>query len=168
MENATNVKLRKIRKSDLPYFLKWWKDKELIRLTSGIYEKSDAVLKKYFFDMITSKKSRHFVICLNKKIIGNISLSHRNKTTFEIYIVIGEKEYWGQGFGTAAIKKTLDIAFIKLGYNRAYLEVGPDNKRAIGAYEDCGFIKIGLKKYPNNKFQPIVLKMTLSKKDFLG
>ncbi|MFH1564651.1 MAG: hypothetical protein ABIC82_02250 [bacterium] len=31
-----NIKLRKIKKSDLRYFLKWWKDKHLIKLTSGL------------------------------------------------------------------------------------------------------------------------------------
>ena len=34
-----DIKLRKIKKTDLHLFLKWWKDKELIKLTSGRYEK---------------------------------------------------------------------------------------------------------------------------------
>jgi len=161
------IKLRKINKSDLPYFIKWWKDKELVALTSGIYEKSDEVLKGYFFDMLSSKKDHYYMIQEESgKIIGNISLTHKDKNVFEIHIVIGEKEYWGRGLGTASIKEALNVAFNKLGYNKAYLEVRPDNKRAINAYADCGFIKAGLKKYPDNKFQPVVLKMTLAKKDF--
>ena len=45
------IKLRKIKKSDLGYFLKWWKDRDLINLTSGFYEKSNEVLANYFLDI---------------------------------------------------------------------------------------------------------------------
>jgi len=161
-----NIQLRKIKKSDLSYFLKWWKDRKLIKMTSGIYEKNDDILKGYFLKMLNSAKNHNYLILLDKKPIGNISLTHKNKFTFEIHLVIGEKEYRGKGFGTSATKEALKIAFNKLGYERAYLEVRPENKRAINLYKDCGFADAGLKRYPNNKFQPIVLKMTLIKKDF--
>lgn len=136
-------------------------------MTSGIYEKNDDILKGYFLKMLNSSKNHHYLILSDKKPIGNISLTHKNKSTFEIHIVIGEKEYWGRGFGTLATKEALKIAFNKLKYEKAYLEVRPDNKRAINLYKDCGFAEAGLKKYPNNKFQPVVLKMTLLKKDLL-
>ena len=55
------------------------------------------------------------------------------------------------------------IAFEKLAYTKACLEVRPDNFRAIKAYESCGFLKRGLKKYPKNKYQPVTLKMVLNK-----
>lgn len=162
-----NIQLRKIKKSDWPYFLKWWKDKELIRLTSGIYEKNNDILRGYFLSMLDSKKDNHYVIIFDKKIIGNISKTHKDKNTFETHIIIGEKEYRGKGIGALTINKSLKIAFNKLGYKKAYLEVRPDNERAIIAYKDCGFKSDGLKKYPDNKYQPVVLKMSLTKKEFL-
>lgn len=165
--NTQSISLRKIKKVDLPFFLKWWKDKELISLTSGIYEKSDAVLAGYFFNMINTGPDKHYLIILNnKKPIGSVSLSRKNKKTFEGHIVIGEKKYWGKGFGRQAIRLSLRIAFNKLGYQQAYLEVRPDNKRAIKTYKSLGFEEQGLKKYPKNKFQPVVLKMILNKIDF--
>jgi len=162
-----NIQLRKIKKSDWPYFLKWWKDKELISLTSGIYEKDDNILKGYFLNMLGSKKDNHYIIIFNKTIIGNISMTHKNRNTFETHIVIGEKKYRGKGIGAFTINKSLKIAFGRLGYKKAYLEVRPDNERAIIAYKDCGFKADGLKKYPTNKYQPVVLKMSQTKKDFL-
>jgi len=162
----SKIQLRKIKKSDWPYFLKWWKDKKLIELTSGIYKEDDDILKGYFLNMVNSAKNHYFLILSNKKPVGNISLSHKNKSTFEMHTVIGEKQCWGRRFGILATKKALKIAFNKLGYERAYLEVRPDNKRAINLYKDCGFTKAGLKRYPNSKFQPVVLKMTLLKKDY--
>lgn len=167
METAKNIKLRKIKKTDLPYFLKWWRDKELIGLTSGIYEKSNKILESYFYKMLTEKSGHHYIIILNnKKIIGNISLTNKSKKVFEIHIIIGEKRYWGKGYGTIAIKKALKIAFKKLGYQKAYLEVRPENTRAIRAYQKCGFAKAGFKKYPKNKNQPIALRIVLLKKEF--
>ena len=79
--------------------------------------------------------------------VGNISLTHKNISTFEIHIVIGEKEYWGKGIGAVSINKILDTAFKKLGYTKAYIEVRPENKRAIELYEFCGFGKLGIKKF---------------------
>jgi ribosomal-protein-alanine N-acetyltransferase len=161
------IKLRKIAKSDWPYFLKWWKDKELINLTSGIYEDNDKILEDYFSDMLKSEKNNYYLIIFEEKAIGNISLIHKESITFEIQIVIGEKEYWGRGAGTAAVKKVLDIAFNKLGYNSGYLEVQPNNQRAINLYKDCGFKETGIKKYPENKFQPVVVTMVIKKDDFI-
>ncbi len=162
------IKLRKLKKSDLPFFLKWWKDEELVKLTSGIYENDDEILKEYFFNMLDSKKDSHYVIQYNSKVVGNISLTHKNKNTFEMHIAIGEKQYWGRGIGAISIKKILKNAFTKLGYAKACIEVRPDNKRAIELYEFCGFKKIGLKEYPQNKYQRIVLKMALMKENFIA
>lgn len=164
--NRSNIKLRKIKKTDLPYFIKWWKDKELIKLTSGRYEKDDNILKGYFLNMLKSTKDHHHVIVFNKKSIGNISLTDKDRNIFEIHIIIGEKQYRGKGIGTIAIEEALNIAFNKLKYSKVYLEVRPDNERAINAYKNCGFKEKGLKKYPKNKFMPVVLKMILDKKEF--
>lgn len=160
-----NLTLRKINRKDLRLFLKWWKNEDLIKLTSGIKEKSNEILKKYFNTLLMSKKDKHFLILLDNKAIGHVSLSHRKEGVFEIHIIIGEKKHWGKGYGTIAIMKAVDYAFNKLNYKSIYLEVRPDNKRAIAAYKKCGFIEAGYKKYLNNKRQPPVIKMTLKKND---
>ena len=157
-----SIKLRKIKKSDFTIFLKWWKDKDLIALTSGNFAEPDENLSKYFLTMVESKKDCHYIIELEGKSLGHIALMHKDLDTFEITIVIGEKEYWNQGIGTKAIKTALRLGFGKLGYIKAYLEVRPENTRAIKVYEACGFIKKGFKKYPKNKNQPTALKMILS------
>ncbi|MEK7508400.1 MAG: hypothetical protein AAB568_00920, partial [Patescibacteria group bacterium] len=88
-----SIKLRRVKKSDLEYFLKWWKDKDIINLTSGFYEKSDEVLTNYFLDIFNNTNHHHYIIQYGTKAIGHIALSHKTKETFEIQIVIGEKEY---------------------------------------------------------------------------
>jgi len=150
--------LRKIKKSDWPHFLKWWQNKDLIKLTSGIFEPSAKKLKKYFLAMVSSKKDSNFVIeTKGGKIIGHLVLIYRNKKRTETSIVIGEKKYWGKGLGTQTMEQAIDIAFNKLGYKEIYLEVRPDNLRAVNLYSNCGFKKIGVRKYPKNEFLPKVL-----------
>jgi len=157
--------LRKIKNSDWPYFLKWWQDEDLIRLTSGIFEPSVEKLKKYFLDMASSRKDYHFVIETERReAIGHLALNYKNKKQTEIQIVIGEKKYWGKGLGTQALKQAIDIAFNRLNYKEIYLEVRPDNLRAINLYKNCGFKKIGIKRYSKNKYLPKVLMMLLVKK----
>ncbi|MFH1030318.1 MAG: GNAT family protein [bacterium] len=158
-----SIKIRKIRRSDFQFFLKWWKDKVLIKLTSGVYEKSEDVLKDYYSEMLKVKNNQYYVIICDNNIIGNISLIKKNKDTFEIQIIIGEKKYWGKGIGQIAIEKLLKIAFDKLNYKKACIEVRPENLRAINLYKKCGFIKAGYKKNIKNKNQPIILKMILKK-----
>jgi diamine N-acetyltransferase len=165
--SGKNIKLRKINNSDSPYFIKWWKDSELVELTSGVYEEDDDVLEGYFLSMLNSVRDKHYIIEFNSKVVGNISLTRKDRNTFEVHIVIGEKKFRGKGIGAGSIKKILKIAFNELGYTKAYIEVRPENQRAIVLYELCGFKKTGLKKYPKNKNQPVVLKMELRKKEFL-
>ncbi|PIT88517.1 MAG: hypothetical protein COU29_01910 [Candidatus Magasanikbacteria bacterium CG10_big_fil_rev_8_21_14_0_10_36_32] len=158
-----SIKLRIIKKSDLPLFLGWWKDHDLIALTSGNFDEPDERLPGYFSKMIEGKKDHHYIIQYEGKAIGHLALMHKNLDTFEITIVIGEKEYWNKGFGTKAIKKALLLGFGKLGYSKSCLEVRPENIRAIKAYASCGFVEKGLKKYPENRCQPVTLKMVLNK-----
>jgi len=57
----------------------------------------------------------------------------------ELGIVIGEKTYWNQGYGTEAVQAMVAIAFTLLNLNRVQLEVYDFNHRARRAYEKAGF-----------------------------
>ena len=59
------------------------------------------------------------------------------------HITIGEKDAWGQGFGTEATQLMLDHAFGTLGLHRIALFVFEFNERAIRAYRRCGFLVEG-------------------------
>ena len=155
------ISLRKIKLSDKRYFAKWWRDKKLLKLTSGILKFiPDKEVGKYFLAMIKNKKDHHFMITLGKKVIGHISLAKRRNGWYETQIIIGEKEYWNKGYGAKAIQLLIQKTK-RLGISKIYLEVRPNNIRAIGAYEKCGFQKAGIKKYPKNKYLPEILKMEL-------
>jgi RimJ/RimL family protein N-acetyltransferase len=54
-------------------------------------------------------------------------------------IGIGEREYWGRGFGLEAIRILLKLAFHEWNLQRVSLGVNGYNERAIRAYEKAGF-----------------------------
>ncbi|CAM3650745.1 GNAT family N-acetyltransferase [Erysipelothrix urinaevulpis] len=71
-----------------------------------------------------------------------MNLDQRNGHA-ELAIVIGNKDYWSQGFGTKIMKQLLEWGFYGLNLNRLYLHVFSTNTRAIGLYEKMGFVKEG-------------------------
>jgi len=54
-------------------------------------------------------------------------------------IGIGEREYWGKGYGTEAMRLVARYAFEELGLHRLSLNVFSYNERAIHSYEKVGF-----------------------------
>jgi len=58
-------------------------------------------------------------------------------------IMIGEKEYWGRGYGQEAIGLLLDYGFGILNLNSVELGVYAFNERAIRCYERIGFKRVG-------------------------
>lgn len=153
------ISLRKIKLADKKYFAKWWRDKDLLKLTSGDFRYlSEKKVAKYFQGMYKNKSDLHYMINLGQKIIGNISLEKQRNNCCITQIVIGEKKYWNKGYGTKAIKLLLRKAKNR-GIKKVYLEVRPTNKRAIKAYEKCDFKKVRTKRYPNNKFMPKTMAM---------
>ncbi len=155
------ISLRKIKLSDKKHFAKWWRSKDLLRYTSGILKFiSNQEVKKYFLEILKNEIDYHFMILMNKKVIGHISLGKRKNEWYEAQIIIGDKEYWGKGYGIKAIKLLIKRAK-KLNISKIYLEVRPTNIRAIKSYAKSGFKKTGIKKYPKNKYLPETLKMIL-------
>lgn len=57
--------------------------------------------------------------------------------------MIGDKNYWDQGYGREAIELVLNYGFNILNLNNIMLNVYSFNKRAITCYENIGFKEIG-------------------------
>lgn len=121
---------------------------------------SDREVDEYFQNILKSKEDYHFIIALDKKVIGHISLAKRKNHWYETQIIIGEKKYWGKGYGSETIKLLIQKAK-HLKISKIYLEVRPTNIRAIRAYENCDFKKKGAVFYPKNKYLPKTLRMEL-------
>lgn len=81
----------------------------------------------------------------NLTLIGDAGLrriNHRNGTA-TLGIGIGNKNYWGKGYGTEAVKLVVDYAFRFLNLYNVDLDTASFNLRAIRSYQKAGFKEVG-------------------------
>jgi RimJ/RimL family protein N-acetyltransferase len=57
---------------------------------------------------------------------------------------IGEKSYWGKGYGSQALRVFVDLLFQRYNLHRIQLDTFEENRRAIRCYEKCGFVREGV------------------------
>jgi RimJ/RimL family protein N-acetyltransferase len=57
----------------------------------------------------------------------------------ELGIMIGDKAYWSQGYGTEAVGLLLDHMFTAYAFKRVYLHTLTWNKRAQNSFRKSGF-----------------------------
>lgn len=74
--------------------------------------------------------------------IGLFNLSVQHGDTL-VAIALGERQYWGNGYGTDAMRVMLRYAFDELDLRRVGLIVFEYNPRARRSYEKVGFIPEG-------------------------
>ena len=57
----------------------------------------------------------------------------------ELGITIGDRAYWGRGYGADASRLMLELAFEELDLRRMYLHTLTSNARAQGSFRNAGF-----------------------------
>lgn len=95
-------------------------------------EKAEISATDFFFMIQTLEDDR---------IIGDIELDGIDWSNGEgwVGIGIGERDYWGRGYGSDAMRILLRFAFQELNLHRITLDVFADNPRAMRSYEKVGF-----------------------------
>lgn len=144
------VRFRSIEEEDIHKFVKWINDAEVRNGILLILPVSVVEEKKWFANILDRDKvERPLVIEIQEggtwEAIGNcgfVNLNWRCRSA-ELGIMIGEKRYWNQGYGTDAMHLLLKIGFDTLNLNRIMLKVYANNPRAIHVYEKVGFIMEG-------------------------
>ncbi|MCK9216302.1 MAG: GNAT family N-acetyltransferase [Firmicutes bacterium] len=134
--------LRPGREKDIFYLINWYNDKELNKLAGwiegkmSIYSLKQSLKKSFGYDpmnlMIDTKGG---------KPIGTIQLYSFDELnqSCKLGIRIGDKDYWGKGYGEDAINTILRYAFYNLDIYRVSLKYYEYNERASNCYLKCGF-----------------------------
>ena len=136
------TRLRRIEREDIPTFVRWFGDPDVRSFLLVNSPISHAQEEKWFERKLEDDDSELFAIeTLDGTHIGNIELFdfQRIHSRAELGVVIGEKAYWGQGYGSDAIRTLLRFGFEELNLHRIQLCVYEDNERGIRAYQKCGF-----------------------------
>ena len=141
------IRLRAPERCDLPRFVAWLNDPEVRAGISAFLPMSLAREETWFEDMLKRPvEEQPLAIEIKQKddwlLIGTTGLfdiAWRSRKA-EIGIMIGEKSFWNQGYGTEAMLLMLQHGFETLNLHRIYLKVYSTNPRAIRAYEKVGFV----------------------------
>ncbi|MBE5107601.1 GNAT family N-acetyltransferase [Bacillus thuringiensis] len=146
---SSRVRLRKMIKEDTELYHKWRNDIEVMHSTNPSLDVYPMEATKEFVDHVIlgshTAKSYIMVEKGNKIPIGIVSLiniDYKNRNA-ECIIDIGEKEYWGKGYGAEGLKLLLDYVFYEMNLHRVSLKVFSFNERAIHLYNKIGFQQEG-------------------------
>ncbi len=149
MLKGKSIILRGITRNDLERLCEFNNDLE-VELAGGgdpPYPQSLERLQAEF-DADAAKGGRNgmqFAIEADGKFIGQCALFRLDEVaqTCELGIAIGDKSYWGRGYGSDAIRTLLEYAFRLRNIRKVSLTVNGTNTRAIHAYQKCGFQEEG-------------------------
>lgn len=156
IEFINDEEVKKLLDSNIPFPMTKWQEEEWI--------KSRKVGADFTYDFAIEDLE-------TGKYIGGCSINecdvkNRNCT---IGIMIGDKEYWGRGYGSDALKVLIKFIFEEVNMNKIKLGVFSFNSRAIACYKKVGFKEEGILKnelYRSGKYYDII-QMAIFKDEWI-
>lgn len=139
------VVIREKRVSDAWDDYSWRADQELARLDAAVPLRLPFAdyLRIYSEELqVTPPSSRRLAIdTVDGKHIGNCMYYDIDsiRQQGEMGIMIGDRDYWGQGYGTDAVSTLVSHVFDDTPLRRLYLHTLDWNVRAQRCFEKCGF-----------------------------
>jgi RimJ/RimL family protein N-acetyltransferase len=162
------VCLRPLARQDLVYLRKWLGDAEIRGLIGEVASMSKAESEKFLEKVRGDTERAWFMVVVkeNNKVIGEAGLLRMDPVwhTTDVSVIIGQKEEWGQWYGTESILLLLDHAFRHLGFHRVAVGVVGFNERALRFWEKLGFRKEGVQRdgyYYDGKYHDFVMMSIL-------
>lgn len=146
---AERIRLRASEREDIPLFLKWVNDPEVCEFLehSSVLNR---IQEEAWFESVSSGPRTELPLVIEVREpdsyswtpIGNLSFMniHLIHRSAEIGIMIGEKQYWDQGYGTEAMRRMCQHGFEDLNLHRIFLRVYEGNERGKKAYRKVGFV----------------------------
>jgi len=165
------VRLRSIEPTDLPLLVSWMNDPEV---TAGLmlWLPLSTREEESWYENMLRRPPEERALAIEANIegqwrhIGNCGFHEIDwrVRACTVGIVIGEKQFWNQGYGTKAMQLLLKHGFETLNMTRIALDVYDNNPRAIRSYEKCGFVLEGRKRqamYKNGEYLDVLIMSVL-------
>ena len=162
---GTKIGLRAISNEDIGQnYLIWLNDQEVSAQNSHAYfpysiEQLTSYIEK---GLGSSSDLRLAIIELESQIhIGNVSLQNINwiNRSAEFAILMGEKDFWGKGYGYQAAELLFSHGFNQLNLNRIYCGTTIENEGMKAIANKIGMAEEGLRRqafYKSGKYQDII------------
>jgi RimJ/RimL family protein N-acetyltransferase len=165
------IRLRADERADIPFFVQWLNDPEVIEHLSFFLPLSQAVEEGWFDAMLKLPPEQQSLAIEVKsgeswKLVGNcgwMNFDWRARSA-EVGLFLGDKSCWDQGYGTEVMRLLLQQGFETLNLNRVFLRVDETNARAIHVYERVGFQHEGRLRqavYRNGLYQDTLIMSVL-------
>jgi len=144
------VILKPMTLKDAPNFLRWFADKEVVRFIGNQNQGLTLEKERQYIKRLAAKKEQvaWSIYTKDSAHIGSTdlhSLNFKHKKS-DWGIMIGDKDYWNQGYGQDVLKTVLRYCFNKLKLHRVSLSVYEGNIGGIKCYAKCGFKQEGIKR----------------------
>jgi len=151
------VYLSPISLENVDTFMEWLNDPEVIWFTTFHSEIMSLIKEKEAVENLAKSGTNFSIVTrdddngvgksgvFRNKVIGNCGffrISEINRTA-DVCIIIGEKDYWGKGYGSDALRLLIKFGFENRNFNSINLRVFSFNERAIACYEKVGFKRQG-------------------------
>ncbi len=146
MITGEKVRLRALQEEDAEDCWRWFNNWEMVRNLNRRYPISrvaereiiEKIMKPRADDKTFAIETLDGGLYLGGVGLHQISWEDR-RALFGIFI--GEKRYWGKGYGTDATRAIVRFGFEQMNLNRIELQVFADNERGIRCYEKVGFVR---------------------------
>ncbi len=134
--------LRPLEEKDLPLLVKWINDREVTRYLIAYLPMSMENEKEWFSKLKDSKDQITLGICLLDGTLIGVMGTHKivwkdGITTTGAFI--GDKRYWGKGYGTDAKMQLLNYLFNTLNLRKIMSRVIAFNERSLAYSKHCGY-----------------------------
>jgi ribosomal-protein-alanine N-acetyltransferase len=171
------VHLRALVEGDLNnIYLQWLNDEEVCEFNShAIFPNTEQKMRSYFESL--KDQQRNIVLAIidgrTDKHIGNISLQNINwiSRNAEFAILLGDREFWGKGYGEEAAMLIIDYGFKRLNLHRIYCGTIAGNKGMIKLAAKLKMKEEGIRReaiYKNGKYRDVYEYGVLSEEYYVS
>jgi RimJ/RimL family protein N-acetyltransferase len=148
MLEGRQVRLRAVELDDLERYYAWMNDREVTRYLAADYPLSREDERRWLESAPANGFANGVRLAIETKDgvhIGTVALhdvrgEDRRAT---LGVMIGDKQYWSNGYGSDAIVTLLRFAYDEMNLHRVQLHVFEFNERGIACYRKCGFVEEG-------------------------
>ncbi len=166
------VILRPFTKNDIPTLTRWINDPEVRQFLIATFPTSEEKEEEWIKSLGSDDKN--IVLAIETKegvLIGSMGI-HRISWKDGVCTtgaLLGEKDYWGKGYGTDAKMALLDYIFNTLNLRKVCSDVYTFNKRSLQYSLHCGYKIEGTRKkhiFKKGKYWDLI-ELGLFKEDWL-
>ena len=141
MITGTYVELKPVEREDLPRYVAWFNDPDVMRYF-GRYEPWSLAQEEDWYETQRQRADvRNYAVYYEGQHIGGAGYSaiDGRARSAEVGLLIGRKDLWNRGLGADIMGALVRFGFEQMNLHRIYLRVFSDNVPAIRCYEKVGF-----------------------------